>query len=621
MPRKEIKPNFSDSHESSPGVIVSFIPFTTPDTFYSLKSTSAHAQEALKTRHPIVVVNDVVSVNITHSKAQTVDTAEIQLLSGDVNYSAAIAPGDHAFVWLFNNQGDWKKTGDLVEKMGKSNGQDSGLKLIGKVNSVRQVLATQGNGIKTYRYVVTLSGFTELTTNIYFNELLGAGSKEFSADPSVQFFANVSKQFLDMYKSIKNNGRLNTIDVLSFFIDVFMGPGPEDAAKRDASGLVQSPNSAFLIPIQVAKYLGVAPTDKNSKAIGIQYTDVLQRIFGLQSYSGSMFPDALSKVRKNYYLSTPLKGGAVIPSGNFGNVTMWSLLHQHMNPTLNELYTTLKFIPDKGGIFPTVTCRQLPFSTEAVTKTKSTHKSDVTLFKDLPRWVISEKYPVFGYNIGTSDAERFNFFQTYTNSQSIQGEIALRYQDAQGNIATDLGDILRSGPRIHTTFSDTDALIGPNGQMQPSNINQWRDIIADIFANGHLKMNGSIQLAGIQDAIAIGDNLEFDNKVFHIEGIQHNYSVEPRSGIKSFYTTLMLSHGYYLRNDTLSYMVNENHKRSNISDLEAPGYSDEERHINDHVIISTETSTEDPTFKRPTQTFQTPLSAVQSLIQKYQNKK
>lgn len=596
-PIKVIKPSHDDSHQASPGYVIAFLPFTYRDTFNkkdNFKNVSV-TQKSLQINNPIVVVNDAVHINIHSSKAQAMDVAEIHLLSGDKNYSAAVAPGDHALIWLFNNQEDFRAmSGRILRRDSKLNTENSGLKFIGRVNSVRQVLQVQpSDGKKTYRHIVTLAGFSELQTQIYFNELLSPVTQtQDQASEAISFFAQIAKQYLDVFKSVNNKtGRIPTEDLISFFLDVFVGTGPKDVANSIDSNLRQTPNASFLIPAELAKYLGLSFGQKAERSLGFQYSDILHRVFGLQRYSDSMFPISSSGGRSSYFRCGPLKGGTLIQPANFNNITLWSLLTQFMNPSLNEMYTTLKYIPSKGGIYPTIILRQLPFSTKYILKKYDS--SQVTLFSNLPRWTLSPKYPIFNYNLGTSDAERFNFFQVYTNSisnASNDPQQPMRVQTVMGNVSIDLADIIRSGPRIHSTFSDTEAPVQKDGKTQPSPINEWTDIITDCFVNGHLKMNGTITVAGIQDPICVGDNFQFDNKLFHIEGVEHKYTVDPVRGIKNFTTTLVLTHGYYVANGELYYMSSQPQNRESQTDKDLPGYSDEERYIGDVPIFSSASS-------------------------------
>lgn len=601
-PIKIISPSHPDSHQTSPGYVIAFLPFSYRDTYNKRSQFDdvSTTEKSLQIQKPIVIVNDAVNISITNSKAQPMDTAEVQLLSGDVNYSAAIAPGDHALIWLVNNQDDFYKiSNDVLNKRASLNGERSGLKFIGRVNSVRQAMQTQpGDGKKMYRHTITMAGFSEFQTQVYFNELLSpviqAGN---GSDAGLQFFAQVSDQYLDLFNSIKDDARLPTEKLITFFVDVFMGPGPKDAAKLVDDKLKQTPNASFLVPTELARYLGLALGAKADKSLGFQYSDILHRIFGLQNYSDSMFPISSSGGRTNYFKCKPLKGGTLLPPANFNNTTIWSILTQFMNPSLNEMYTTLKYIPSKGGIYPTLVLRQLPFSTKYLAANKKYNSDQITLFSNLPRWRLAPTYPVMNYNLGTSDAERFNFFQVYTNSIADNDpQRAMQVQLVSGNVKLDLADIIRSGPRIHTTTSDTEAAIQTDGTVQPSAINEWADIIADCFVNGHLKMNGTIMVAGIQDAISVGDNFEFDGKVFHIEGIKHHYSAEPTRGIKSFTTSLVLTHGYYIdANGELDYMSSQPTQREYQPDQELPGYTDEERYVNDIPISSAGDSSKEPT--------------------------
>lgn len=237
---------------------------------------------------------------------------------------------------------------------------------------------------------------------------------------------------------------------------------------------------------------------------------------------------------------------------------------------------------------PTLVLRQIPFSTDKITKKESNVSlEDVTLFSSLNRWKIDSRFPIFEYNLGTSDAERFNFILTYVNVQTeTNPENNFKVQIANGNSRIDSADIVRSGPRIHTTISEMDVNTSGSNTKDPYDSNKWAGIIADFFINGHLKMNGTIVMAGIQKPICVGDNIEFDNKLFHIEGLSHSLTVEPGTGKKTFRTILHVSHGYYLSNGQLKYMCEMSTERARQNDILLPGYTDEERWINDSPIFS-----------------------------------
>ena len=90
-----------------------------------------------------------------------------------------------------------------------------------------------------------------------------------------------------------------------------------------------------------------------------------------------------------------------------------------------------------------------------------------------------------------------------------------------------------------------------------------------------------MSLAGVQEPICVGDNFELAGKLFHIEGVNHDYDAQ-ENGVKGFYTSLDLSQGI-LSNG--AYAFNESENREGLNTGLEPGFSDEERYINDKVII------------------------------------
>lgn len=561
-----IQPNQPDSHQSQPWAIACFLPYQFPDTF-DLPSNQQSNANALAVNR-LVVVSDILSINVSNSKSGLANTAEIELSSGNTNYGSALSAGDHAFIWLHNDQSQYDPISKSVYALSQSNGQNSGLKFMGKVHSVREVLTTGFTGIKTLRYVVTLKGFTEFESQIYFNPLLSAADED-----ALKLYAKISDQWNSVLSQFAKVGSIPVGTILEFFVDVFFGLGPARAGKFGT--ITRSPNDAFLIPKPVGALLGVTASSKND----LSYSDVLDTIIGVQKYhQDSFIPDLTGDTAdaNQKDCKIPLYGNMISLPDNFNNVTIWSLLDAHKNSTLNEMFITMR-LDQFDNIVPTLVVRQQPF-----TSANFTGAINATQFLELPRWVLDDRMVMGQYNIGTSNATRCNFLQVYGQmyGQRTDAQGSQRQQIVDGNFKLNRADVVRSGSRNFILTSNAD--VQTQGGQSVSSISAWANLLADWYMNMHLKLNGSITMPGIADPIAVGDNLEYQGIVFHIEAVQHSYNCSER-GEKTFTTTLSLSNGVLTNG---AYAYTRNIKRSGLSNQSPPGYSDEERYISDKIIVS-----------------------------------
>jgi len=209
-------------------------------------------------------------------------------------------------------------------------------------------------------------------------------------------------------------------------------------------------------------------------------------------------------------------------------------LNQFTNAPLNELYTCFRVNP-KGRVMPTLVFRQIPFTSEDF---KS--EGPVTRFMNIPRWNIDTAL-ILEADLGREEAARINFVQYFGKSSVGKDGTAIALEIAQGNYFYDQADITRSGLRPYVITSEFDEIGEANKITFRSPV--WAKVMADALIGGHLKMNGTILSAGIVDPIAVGDNLEFDGVVYHIEQVQHNCSYDAGMGRRTFRTTISLSHG------------------------------------------------------------------------------
>jgi hypothetical protein len=439
--------------------VVAFFRFKKPVT-YSRKrggAISTNPKDTSTMRAPLFALEDVFSASVTSSKTNHVSTAQVSLRPGK-NYLSEVLPGDFMFVWM--NQ-DPETSASVLARLDKGdpcNGFDDGLKFFGRVSSVRKQFRVTPSGTKQSLYFVSGGGFLEFDGSMYFEPNLAINQVGIMSDWLQRYGLNINNV-------IASDGEGVTVNkIIPLLLEIFYGKGiPKNLQllsdnPRVTEGM-DNPFS-FAIPESVGKVFGVRSGTKPHGLLA--YSDLLEVIHGVQKYSdsidvssknrtplesdgfvfdakGAVFqPDGANRVTdsKSHYTQTPQLGTFLPTPPTFtGQRTAWATFQQFLNPSVNEMYTALR-TNYTGGVYPTLVCRQLPFSsglvdevyrpkqiqtgfdieqdrsfTEYVTPSEPTpfdKKLPQTYFLELPRWII---HPALlrSFDVGRSDALRFNF--------------------------------------------------------------------------------------------------------------------------------------------------------------------------------------------------------------------
>lgn len=594
-PIYNITQSHADSNQSSLNVIVNIYPFKYKDTFYkNSKVSGSQAAEAEK----ITITSDVLSCNVVSNKSSPVSSGEIELAAGHIDYLSAVTAGDHVAVWIVNDNETYTRVSNAALANEQCNDANSGLKFLGRVKTIQENVIYSEGGVRSVTYRLQLEGFSELNSLIYFNRYLWSNYEVGSQSENSVDAINQSRfaaMGYDWQNLIPSDGSAYNCGIMiDAFIDIFLGPGP---ANRREGGEVKSTNAAFLIPNLVGKLFGINGVNGH-----VQYADLLHTFIGIQSFKSgreendftAFIPEnrpskdkknqrqaltQISKSGKSSRLGYTLYGDLMTLPDPYNGGSIWSVLQAHANLGLNELYNTLRIGYD-GNIHPTLTARQVPFTTPHAAKELKSSGILHTQFTDLPRWKIDPKM-IRSMSIGASDSARVNFVQVYGDMTRlhVKPDFAMIDQIRRGNYRIDNADIYRNGGRNVIKPS----LIDMSKTMEAINVSDWAKVIGDFFINGHLKLNGMIVCNGIVPPICIGDNVQVGNKLLHIEAVSHQYAAQ--GGYKSFTTSLSVSNGV-LDNGDYYYNSNPAGQRATDPDVLKGGFTDEEIYVNNKSIVS-----------------------------------
>lgn len=270
-----------------------------------------------------------------------------------------------------------------------------------------------------------------------------------------------------------------------------------------------------------------------------------------------------------------LKGESVFTPPRWNNQSIWSILTQFSNNLLNELYSSLRISPD-NTITPSIILREKPFTTGLLfatqklftslhptattqsvvqnslnSKTRNTvrsliSKNKFSFFQNLPRWVIHPSR-VSNFEMHFSN-NRVNLCQVWglssaalLNTVNINADSIMAAQAVSGNAVYNLMDIRRHGLYADINESSWD-LGASGGEHSVSNAPLWAAMRAGWLMNSALLATGSITMSGVSEPIAEGDNLQYQDYLFHVESVAHRAGITS-SGKKFFYTTVLLSNG------------------------------------------------------------------------------
>jgi hypothetical protein len=528
-------------YQTSPAWVLTFVRWENRDTY---RLTDKNFRQV---RTPLVVENDCVQINTICKKGVLTPSVNAILRHTDVNYETAIAPGDFVFVNILNWESEARRVAEQARSSKPINGPNDGFKGIFKIQGVRKIIQNDANtGTRSVLFKIDGFGFTEFNNTIYFNPyLLNVGDTK----NYLLFMSNLSTTWSNL---INDKGYKHVQDILSILIQSFIGIGLDNKGRLNIPKQpVTVANTHFYMPAQIGQLLGLNGV-KAAK-------DIYSCLFGIQKYAGGtsqglssgMNPIDLKTNNKFQYTPTPCQGESLLKPEFWNQVKAWSILNQYTNSPLNELYTCFRLSRD-NKVLPTIVFRQIPFTNEDFV-TKYGNKIPVTLFLTLPRWKV-EPSTVLSVDIGRDEAARVNFVQYFGRLGLDERGSGVSIETSKFNYVYDVNDVKRNGLRPYVVSTGFDpSTIKTTDYKSPV----WAKILGDSLIGGHLKMNGTLVCKGIVEPIAVGDNLEFDNTVYHIEQITHSAMIYPDSGKKTFQTTVNLSNGIDITSDSTALRYSE----------------------------------------------------------------
>lgn len=542
---KPINPTTVDSHQTSAGCMLTVIRFENRDSFN-------YDGNYLDTRNPLIIYNDVVSLTISNNKGNITSSLSATLLAGDLNYATAISPGDYVFANIVNWETDISVVNSKGQEVGNNtlrkraasgqpiNTYNDGFKGLFKIQKVSKTLTTDPNtGTKAYFFQMQAYGFTELNTTIYYDPQIYA-----KLQGNFRFFMQQFEGWFD--STVKEE---NTVqNLMPILINALLGKSRKSNDTKTPNQTVQN----FEIPEGVALLLGLSKGTKIASEIYNYYIGIWQSSSGGANQDPSIgFNPSIENTKdlsNNFYTTgLPLQGNRVVEAEYWNNVKVWAILGKYANLLINEMYTTYRVNPN-GRIMPSLVIRQKPFTSEHFQKKRDlktkfeppNSTQNVTRFMELPRWYLNPSM-VYNMNLGKDEAARINFVQIYTRAVSFNDAKNRAAQAGTGNYQFDPDDIKRHGLKPYLATADFD---------YPENINksktkgkEWANLVADWVIGGHLKESGTISCVGIQDPISVGDNIQFNGIIYHIEGVTHTININPQSGKKIFRTNLTVTFG------------------------------------------------------------------------------
>lgn len=478
-------------------------------------------------------------------------------------------------------------------------------KMFGRIQAVRVNISVDGKGGRQTEYVVTGSDWGSVFEQPLY------------IDPTI------SKNVLEKYSTMGQAMQLSYSNQLSSYLDKGL-PTSHDAVRgiirlwgapiKDASdilsadtGLLTSPDRVFRLPKEVIKYFNF--TASGTSASTIDFADLLHdntqtgRLTAYNTYSGDL------KEAFGFYA----------PDTIMGHNTLWQLINENANTTLNEVYADFQWDGDDKPNMSLIR-RIRPFVNNEGNKDLDPVRYLVSPFKYVKRNKIALE-DVLTLSAGTNIDNRINFVEILPNVAELK---VLEVQTKVNSQVFDTSSISRDGFR--PKFEKPKYIPYQEGKIVINQLTDWKNLIKEWHFNTHLMLNGSVTIIGQDPYIGVGENIMIPAQVLgeanmnddlinkglidpatgkpntpvfltaHIENIAHNFSINSSNGARTFITTIDFVRGIITDEDGNTINGSDDSNIAIDSDAQQQNAKNRERNRN-NVAVSTDRDPDTRRFK------------------------
>ena len=491
-----------------------------------------------------VIVSTLSLVSISTSKSKSQPEGSFQLvLAPYKNWTSTLTAGSWCAIMMSNDKiqkGDLKRANPKLVKM------------FGRIESVRCETRMQEDGTRSTLYYVSGVDWGHIfNSSLYIDNLINEpndpknqGTTAAVAIRNALFGKNGSP----MYFSVSQN-LTNLIDIMGQTLAGYTDIEPK-------IGRLAKTVYDFTLPSSVNEFFQFKTrTGKPENGISKMLNLTVGSLRGPNEYDG-----------------VDIASGFIDPFSLQGSHTLWQILMENSNPTLNEMFCDMdwEFKKDSKGQQTATPILRLynrmkPFSYKGFTAGTNNAGKLKSYFQNIKTHKI-DKLDVIAVNAGTNWRDKFNFIEIKPQFQEFAVIANWYKKKAQ---LFDRKAFNREGfrPLIFDTKQFPTVKSG-EGDVKSLSIDWnalvvWTQLLREWYFGTHRLLNGTVELQGSTEYIGVGNNIKFSadllnpnpninadtkamnmnkNILAHVESVSHSFSVD-QNGARSYRTQITFVRG------------------------------------------------------------------------------
>ena len=485
-------------------------------------------------------------IQTSKSKSQPDGTFNF-VLAPTKNWIEEITPGSWCCILMGNTP---------ITKADLTKANKKQVKMIGKIESVRAEVTVDDEGARQTTFNVTGVDWGHIFQCVLYIDNLIASAN----DPANQ--GNLAAVVIRNALFGADGGGpaiRAVVDNLRSIIGVFGQPAVGlTKAGEDINRLAKAVYN-FRIPKEMVDFFSFVNEHgpSNSQLINNILSLQTGRLVGIEEYDDTQ-PEAL---------------GYIDPFSLQGTNTFWQILLENSNPALNEMFCEMTWDnedPSNNDVALTLFNRIKPFSFNDTDPNGL--KNLRSYFKNLRTHYIQtvggdiDPVDVMSINAGTNWRDKYNFVEIKPNFSEFK---ILGNWSAQKCQDSDAVAFEREGFRPYIVgtkqfpYKGDKTPTASNVHVDFDQLLPWVKLLREWFFDTHRMLNGTITLHGIDDYIAVGDNIRFEAGLLnptpninqatfqagqnqfilaHVENVSHSFTVV-NGDTRSYVTTIQFVRG------------------------------------------------------------------------------